>query len=139
MPGGRPDHYDPSLCDIFVELSARGCSQVEICARVGMSYDQHLRYQKKYPEYRESVKRGVFLCQAWWETEGRKNMGNRDFNYTGWYMNMKNRFRNSDIPWTDSKEIKHSGGVSVSKESDEELDNRIRSLTGQIDADSQDS
>ncbi len=138
MAGGRPTKYDPVFCEVFVEMSSHGCSRIEFCAQVGISYESFLAYQRRHPEFMEAVKRGLQLCQAWWERKGRENMGERDFNYTGWYMNMKNRFRSSEIPWSDSREIKHSGGVSMSKESDDELDNRIRSLMA-ADADPDES
>lgn len=134
MPSGRPTKYDPIMCDVFVEMSSRGCSRIEFCAQVGIDYSTFLDYQRKHPVFSQAVKRGLQLCQAWWERKGRENMGVKEFNYTGWYMNMKNRFRDSEIPWTDAKEIKHSGGVAVSKESDEELDARIQAL---IDADTE--
>ena len=115
MPAGRPTKYDPAFCDIFVEMSSRGCSKIEFCAQVGIWYEAFLNYQKKHEDFSKAVKKGELLCQAWWEKKGRENMDNRDFNYTGWYMNMKNRFRESVSPWHDKQTIEHTGGVTVER------------------------
>ena len=108
MPAGRPTKYDPSMCEIVVTLMAEGASRVEVCAELGICYETFQTYQEDHPEFSEAVKKGVQLCQAWWEREGRTNLKNKDFSYTGWYMNMKNRFK-----WTDRQEVEHSGKMTL--------------------------
>ena len=103
---GRPKKYDPAMCETVVSLMAEGASRVEVCAELGIHYETFQIYQEIHPEFSEAVKKGVQLCQAWWEREGRTNLKNKDFSYTGWYMNMKNRFK-----WTDKQEVEHSGKV----------------------------
>lgn len=122
--------YDPAFCEIFVEMSSNGCSRVEFCAKVGIVYETFLKYQKQFPEFGEAVHKGLLLCQSWWEKQGRENVGNKGFNQRLWEINMTNRFRRSheDHKWASEKQVKHSGNLDVNKQTDEELDNRIRGL-----------
>ena len=105
---GRPEK-DLSLLwdnwyDDILELYSEGASDVEIKAmicqktngKVKMSNDLWDRWIQDYIEFSETIKMGKLFSESWWNKNGRKNLENKDFNYTGWYMNMKNRFG-----WTD--------------------------------------
>lgn len=117
----RPTKYDPVMCEVVVDLMRDGASRVEVCAELDICYDTFLAWQAEHQEFSESVKRGVDLCQAWWEREGRTNLKDKDFSYTGWYMNMKNRFA-----WADRNEVKHSG--EIQQVTDDQLDTRLSEL-----------
>lgn len=101
---GRPDHYEPWMDAKSVELMAEGASKTEVAAELGLGSKQMLyEYCKKYDSFRDAIKKGELLSEAWWERHGRKNIGNKEFNSTLWYMNMKNRFK-----WSDRTENSHS-------------------------------
>jgi hypothetical protein len=105
---GRPEKDLSLLWDNWyhdiLELYSEGASDVEIKAmicqktngKVKMSNDLWDRWIQDYIEFSETIKMGKLFSESWWNKNGRKNLENKDFNYTGWYMNMKNRFG-----WTD--------------------------------------
>jgi len=101
-PGGRPTKYKTEYCKTAVDLMADGASKMEVCGTIGICYDTFLDWQKIHKEFSESIKTGNMLSQAWWEREGRTSLRDNDFSYTGWYMNMKNRFK-----WADK--LEHAG------------------------------
>jgi hypothetical protein len=87
---------------------AEGASKTEVCAELDICYDTFLDYQEKHEEFSEAVKRGERLSEGWWLKQGRLGLKDKEFNYTGWYMNMKNRHG-----WSDKQETKVSGGLVV--------------------------
>lgn len=117
MPAGRPtkdlselpDHWYNQVLDLYKE----GASDVEIKALIyewlgTFSNGLWDRWIKEEPEFSQTIKTGKIISEAWWSRNGRINLTEREFNYTGWYMNMKNRFG-----WADKQEIEQSGKVEV--------------------------
>lgn len=103
-PGGRPlSNLDlPKDWQLAIlSLYKSGASDVEIKAEIyslrgSFSNDLWDRWMRDEQEFSETIKVGKMLSEAWWHRSGRKNLDNKEFNYTGWYMNMKNRFGWSD-------------------------------------------
>ena len=105
---GRPTKYKPQMCETILELMKEGASLDEVRGELDISKDTLYRWKEDYEDFSDSIKRGIRMSQAWWEKQGRISLRDRDFNYTGWYMNMKNRFK-----WSDKKEFNNEGSITV--------------------------
>ena len=105
---GRPTKYKPQMCETILELMKEGASLDEVRGELDISKDTLYRWKEDNEDFSDSIKRGIRMSQAWWEKQGRISLRDRDFNYTGWYMNMKNRFK-----WSDKKEFNNEGSITV--------------------------
>lgn len=109
MPAGRPTKFHESMCDRVIELMYNGASKVECARELGIAMSTFDVWQNENEQFKEAVKIGTSFSQGWWESEGRLSLRDKDFNYTGWYMNMKNRFG-----WKDKHEHSDpSGGPAM--------------------------
>lgn len=99
----------------ILELYKEGASDIEIRALIAekcvdktrASYKLWERWIEDEIEFRETIKAGRLYSEAWWVAQGRKSLTTKyqgdSFNYTGWYMNMKNRFG-----WKDRSEVEQN-------------------------------
>jgi transposase len=104
----RPTKYKAAMCDVVIELMREGASQDEVIGHLDISRETFYRWKEENQEFSDSIKRGRSLSLTWWERQGRLSLKDREFNYTGWYMNMKNRFK-----WADKQEVKNEGITTV--------------------------
>jgi hypothetical protein len=138
MAGGRPKEDLSSLPEGWyndvLELYEKGGSDEEVKAMIWKwrkSFSNNLwdRWMKEEQEFWETIKIGRQLSAAWWSRNGRENLTNKDFNYTGWYMNMKNRFG-----WADKQEVKQEDkktiNIIVDQETKDDLDDFMEDLDG---------
>jgi len=118
MQTGRPRIELSDLPDgwelTMLSLSEEGASIIELAVELDISRDTFYELSKRDEKFSDTVKRCKDLSEAWWTRKGRKNLENKDFSYTGWYMNMKNRFS-----WSDKQEIDHTTkGQSLNDKAD---------------------
>lgn len=110
MPAGRPKI---TLDDLPENWKAKaltyyesGASDVEIRVHClgGICHETWERLLAEEPKFSEAIKMGRDMSKAWWESNGRLNLQNKDFSSTLWYMNMKNRFG-----WADKQQTELTG------------------------------
>ena len=92
--------YNPEMCKKVIELMREGASLCEVAAKLEICEDEIHEWKEQISEFSEALKKGKLLSQVWWEKQGRLNLTNKNFNYTLWYANMKNRFG-----WSDKKAV----------------------------------
>jgi len=117
MDRGRPTDYRPEFCEKLVELMKQGAAIEELCLEFDVCEKTLYNWFNAHPDFLQAKKRGVAFSKAWWMKNGRLNLENKEFNYTGWYMNMKNRFG-----WADKQEVEQKNfNVTISKEDAESM------------------
>lgn len=95
----RIKDWDERMISLFRE----GASIKEVRAALDISQVVWDRFMEEEPRFREIAVHGKDLAEAWWESEGRKNLQNTRFSAVLWYMNMKNRFG-----WTDKQSVDYT-------------------------------
>jgi hypothetical protein len=120
-PVGRPKvtlaDLRPDWREVMLDLGAQGASAVEIRCNLYaekhkvMSDDLWDRLIAEDEDFSGTVKKAKLLCEQWWEREGRTSLRDGSFSYTGWYMNMKNRFG-----WKDKSENNNNNTGTINVE-----------------------
>jgi hypothetical protein len=106
----------PPNWEEVIGLYDEGASDTEVKVTLGLSNDLWARLVKEEPEFSEAVKRGREKSKAWWERTGRIALRDKEFSFTGWYMNMKNRFGWRDkheVEVEDKRPITFPGGLEI--------------------------
>lgn len=125
MKKGRPKIELSDLPEGWEELilseSKKGASIVELSVLLGICRDTFYTLCEREPHFFDTVKKCKQLCEAWWVKKGRTQLENKDFSYTGWYMNMKNRFN-----WTDKQQNENlNKNINLSDLSEEDFNKRL--------------
>ncbi len=90
---GRPSTYDPSYCELVLELGAEGKSRAQIAAAIGVSRNTLTNWANSYADFATALTAAQDLALAWWENAGQQNMTRSGFNATAFIFQVKNRFR----------------------------------------------
>lgn len=76
----------------LVDEYEQGASDVEIAKLLKITITRFYQLIEESESFAEFVERGRTLSRAWWESAGRKNLWNKEFNTALWNFNMKNRY-----------------------------------------------
>jgi len=141
--GGRPlegfkdnknKYFPKDWYKIILTEYENGASDVEIKAiiikwRGKFSNGLFNRWIDEEVEFSQTIKTGRILSEAWFQKHGRKNLTNKDFSYTGWYMQMKNRFG-----WADNTNNKTetTAKIQVVEMTKEERKERLKILKSKL-------
>jgi transcriptional regulator with XRE-family HTH domain len=107
---GRPSKYDPTFCDLALEMGAKGFSRAQIAANLGVSRQTMATWEQLHPQFLDDLKEAKDLALAWWETAGQTNMTRQGFNATAFIFQMKNRFRED---YRDVNVNEHTGTIQT--------------------------
>lgn len=99
-----PENWEAKI----TELAKQGASIIELAVELDIAKETFYNLSEREPYFLDAIKRCKQLSEKWWEEQGRTNLQNKNFNYTGWYMNMKNRFG-----WRDKTETEHRGTLHI--------------------------
>lgn len=93
---GRPRYTTEDFGEDWQErvksLASEGGSLTEIAVELGISRETLYDMLDRDKGFSDTIKECKLLSEVWWERQGRENLENKEFQYVGWYMNMKNRF-----------------------------------------------
>lgn len=95
MPAGRPTSYDPSYCDLVIEMGKRGYSKVQIAAELGIAKSTLPVWEQANPEFSDALTRAMTFSQSWWEQKGQDCLimpGGMSFQSSVWSRSMAARF-----------------------------------------------
>lgn len=92
-PAGRPSKYKPEHCQLALDLMRKGYSKVAVAAEIGINRSNLFQWIEEIPEFRDAIKQGELLSQAWWEREGLIGLRDGKLNSRLWEINVRNRFR----------------------------------------------
>lgn len=97
-PEGRPTKYRPEFCELVVKKMKQGAAIKELPYYLDCCLDTINEWRRVHPEFSLAIKKGEELSEAVWMVKGRRGLRDKQFNYVGWFMNMRNRFRWTNNP-----------------------------------------
>lgn len=87
----------------IIEYYKQGYSDAEVAAEMSIPMREFNAMLTDNPTFAKLVDFGRTLSLAWWESQARKNINNKNFNYSVWALTMKNKFG-----WADKVETSNS-------------------------------
>lgn len=109
---GRPTKYRPEMCEQVIEWGEMGKSRAWMCARLRISHETLLVWERDNRDFSEALARAKMLAQAHWEDLGHDNIKDREFNSSVWSRSMAARFPDD---WRESSKVENDvrGSLSI--------------------------
>jgi hypothetical protein len=104
----------PQWIETLLSLYSEGMSDAEVIKELKITRQQFDDYCRDVPAFAELVARGRDYSEAWWLTQGRVNLKNKDFVTALWVFNVKNR-----LGWGDKKELPDNSNFNYDKINEE--------------------
>lgn len=92
---------EPSWHSELVALYEQGGGDAEAAKLLKITGAKFQQVYLEEPAFAEVIDMCRTLSRAWWESQARLNLWNKDFNTALWNFNMKNRYA-----WADKSEVK---------------------------------
>ncbi len=104
--GGRPTKYKPEYCQKLIDHMAQGLSFESFAGLIDVCLDTLYEWEKKYPEFSETKKRGRRKQAIFWEGAGRDAALGKieNFNATAFVWMTKNM-----LGWREKQDVELSG------------------------------
>jgi transposase-like protein len=95
MPGGHPTDYHPDFNDLASSMFSKGKTVAAVAAACGVCRDSLYEWAKKWPEFSDTLKKGLEVAQSFWENIGENEVEDPSgkFNTTLYIFMMKARFK----------------------------------------------
>lgn len=90
----------PPWQEALIALYSEGGSDVEAAKDLGITFKRFEQMYLEHAAFAELIDNCRTLSHAWWISQARKNLWNKDFNTALWNFNMKNRHA-----WADKSEV----------------------------------
>lgn len=85
----------------LINLYSEGYSDAEVASEMKITVREYYKQIEDNPVFAKLVEFGRTLALAWWESQARKNLTNKQFNTPLWVFNMKNKYG-----WAERTEVK---------------------------------
>lgn len=93
MAAGRPSDYDPSYCELIINLAHEGNSRYEICAELGIAMSTFNLWRTKHPEFSAAVELSDTFYKAWLISQPKRLGFSKDFCDKAWLTLMRHNSR----------------------------------------------
>ena len=120
---GRPSNKERAVTDDgrhwvdrMMDNYKQGYSDYEICADLNIPWKEFDRRMREDDVFAQVVEIGRLFSKAWWYSQGRLNLKNKEFSPTLWFAIMKNRFG-----WSEKNVASDENDKPLDQKSTEEL------------------